>query len=487
LATIRLPAIFSRIERATGGILPRIDHLAIDATALAFALGLSVLTALACGLWPALRMSRVDPQVARVVGSVFAGARGRGRNYSGPVLAVLQLAMATALLVGAGLLLHSFVRLANVKSGFDPEGVAHFQLVLPQERPLAQKLGSAINLAARLQAMPQVQAVGFTNSPPLVNSSLFASIVPPGMTDQEFDNIPSRERPQMRTVSPGYLPAMGVRLLEGRWLDENDRPGQPRVVMVNRAYAQRYLQGRNPVGVVLRQGIYMLEVVGVVEDIRMRTLDGVIEPAVFADARQTLSALGEAMRGAGLEPLIIGPSGAISFAVRVTSTSANIAADLRALVGQIDPAAAIEGFAPLEEIVAGTISRPRFYTVLVNTFGAIAALLAAIGIYGVLAHSTSRRTQEFGIRRAFGATPRQLQLLALRHGVVLVAISIPFGLLLAAGLSRSLSGLLFELMPLDIPTYAAVAVSFAGVSLAASYLPARRVTSVDPLVALRYE
>jgi ABC-type antimicrobial peptide transport system permease subunit len=259
------------------------------------------------------------------------------------------------------------------------------------------------------------------------------------------------------------------------------------VVLVNRAYVQRYLHGRNPIGVVLKQGIHPVEVVGVVDDIRMRTLDGPIEPAVFADARQTLSALGETLRGSGLETMIVGPSGAMSFAVRVNGTPGSIASDLHALVAQVDPAGAIEGLAPLEEIVSGTIARPRFYALLVNAFGGIAVLLAAIGIYGVLAYSTSRRTQEFGIRLALGATPRQVQLLALRLGVVLVAVAIPTGLLLAAGLSRSLSGLLFELTPLDIQTYAVVAVGFGAVSLAASYVPSRRATRVDPLVALRYE
>ena len=489
LTSVQLPAIFSRIERVTGGILPRADQIAVDGTVLAFAVGLSMLTALAFGVGPALRTSQVDPRRAGIVGSVFnaSGVTPSGGNRAGHVLAVLQLAMATALLVGAGLLLHSFVKLATVKSGFDPEGVAHFQLVLPQEQPLAYRLGSALELAARLQTLPQVQAVGFTNSPPLVNSSLFASVVPPDMSDQEFDQIPRRERPQLRTVSPGYLRAMGVRLLEGRWFNDNDGPGRFRVVLVNSAYVQRYLHGRNPIGVVLKQGIHPLEIVGVVDDIRMRSLDGVIEPAVFVDARQTLSTLGETQRGPGLETLIVGPSGAMSFAVRVSGSPGSIASDLQALVAQIDPAGAIEGLAPLDEIVSGTIARPRFYVVLMNAFGAIAGLLAAIGIYGVLAYSTSRRTQEFGIRLALGATPRQVQLLALRLGVVLVAVGIPTGLLLAAGLSNFLSGLLFELTPLDMQTYAVVAIGFGAVSLAASYVPAPRATRVDPLVALRYE
>jgi putative ABC transport system permease protein len=307
------------------------------------------------------------------------------------------------------------------------------------------------------------------------------------MTDREFLEIPRRERPQLRTVSPGYLPAMSVRLLDGRWLNEDDRPGRPRVVLVNRAYAQRYLNGRKPVGVVLRQGIYPVEVVGVVDDIRMRTLDGVIEPAVFADTRQTLSTLGEALRGSGLETLIVGPSGAMSFAVRVSASPGSIGSDLQTLVAQIDPAGAVEGLAPLDEIVSGTIARPRFYAVLVTVFGAIAGLLAAIGIYGVLAYSTSRRMQEFGIRLALGATPRQVQALALGQGVVLIAVGIPAGLLIATGVSRSLSGLLFEVTPLDMRTYAVVAISFAAVSLAALYVPARRATGADPLVALRYE
>jgi hypothetical protein len=307
------------------------------------------------------------------------------------------------------------------------------------------------------------------------------------MSDQEFDQIPRRERPQLRTVSPGYLRAMGVRLLEGRWFNENDGPGRFRVVLVNSAYVQRYLHDRNPIGVVLKQGIHPLEIVGVVDDIRMRSLDGVIEPAVFADARQTLSTLGETLRGSGLETLIVGPSGAMSFAVRVNGSPGSIASDLQTLVAQIDPAGAIEGLAPLDEIVSGTIARPRFYVVLMNSFGAIAGLLAAIGIYGVLAYSTSRRIQEFGIRLALGATPRQVQMLALRLGVVLVTVGIPTGLLLAVGLSHFLSSLLFELTPLDIQTYVVVAFSFGAVSLAASYVPARRATRVDPLVALRYE
>jgi predicted permease len=493
LATVDLPRIFLP---AGSNLLPRLDEVAINPAILTFALGISVVAGLVFGLVPALHVSRVDNAhwlpASVVLGSI--GATPRTRSGVTRLLVVGQLVLATTLLVGAGLLVRSFVKLSNVESGLDPTNVLTFQLVLPQEYGGSRRLALTEDLVSRLRALPQVETAGVTNSPPLRAVRLyFGSFIPSGVTPQDMAQDPLR--PEARVVSADYLRAMGVRLLDGRWF--NDREANPApVVIVNRALAARYYGGKSPVGTFLRAGTgpgaSSLEVVGMVDDVRQRGLDDEPRPMVFRhwpDLRRILNDLAGAPPPGG-PPLSVRENamlGSLSFAVRVKGDPTAILSDVRAVARQLDRSAAVDGFATLEHLMSESIARPRFYAVLLGIFAGIAGMRAAVGIYGVLAYSVTQRTREIGIRMALGAQRREVLALVLREGFVLTAIGVAIGLAGAAGVTRYLRGMLFGLTPLDPSTYAAVAVAFAAVATLASYMPARRATKVDPLIALRYE
>jgi putative ABC transport system permease protein len=493
LATVDLPRVF---VPAGGNLLPRLDEVAVNPAILTFAFGISVAAGLVFGLVPALHVSRVDNAhwlgSSVVLGSI--GATPRTRSGMTTLLAVGQLVLATTLLVAAGLLVRSFVKLSNVNSGLDPENVLTFQFVLPQEYGGPRRLALTEDLISRLRVLPQVEAAGVTNSPPLRTVRLyFGSYVPPGFTPQDMAQDPLR--PEARIVSADYLRAMGVRLLDGRWFDDSEANPAP-VVIVNRTLAARYYGGKSPIGTLLRAGTgpgaSTLEIIGVVDDVRQRGLEEEPRPMVFrhlSDTRPMLRDLASAPPPGG-PPLSVRENamlGSLSFAVRVKGDPTAIVSDVRAVARQLDRSAALDGFSTLEHLMSESIARPRFYAVLLAIFAGIAGMIAAVGIYGVLAYSVTQRTREIGIRMALGAQRGEVLALVLREGVVLTAIGVAIGLAGAAGVTRYLQGMLFGLTPLDPPTYVAVAVAFAAVATLASYMPARRATKVDPLMALRYE
>jgi putative ABC transport system permease protein len=280
---------------------------------------------------------------------------------------------------------------------------------------------------------------------------------------------------------------MGARLVSGRWFEPTDDTAAPPVIIVNRTVVRRLFNNENPVGQLVhldgRMDLPPQEIVGVVEDMRQSRLDAEPTPQMFMDYRQVLAfAESRKMATAVQERLAFG---FLSFFVRTDRDPATLMPTVRSLVNRVDTAAGIDVMLPMEQLVASSLTRQRFYAILLGIFAAIAAVLGAIGIYGVLAYMVGQRKQEIGIRMALGAERGAVLGLILRRGIVLMTIGITLGLAGAAGLNRYLSGMLFDLTPLDPATYAAVAVLFAAVALAASYLPARRATQVDPVVALR--
>ena len=490
-------------------ILPRVNEIAVDPAALAFAFGLSLVTGVLFGLAPALRLSRADHR--GMTGGTLAGHAGisSAHTRAGQLLAGIQLALATALLVGAGLLVHSFVNLSSLPLGFDL-GTQVFQLVGPGDYRPSRKIALASEVQDRLSALPGVEAVGFTNmGQPLEPDDDQGTFVPVGW-QVDRANPGEENRSEARDSTPDYLRALGVRLIEGRWFDSRDKPGGPPVMLVNRAWVKRFSPHRSPIGTTAVSLCRVLvpgrgctdtpyEIVGVVDDIRLRmegggggmpgSLPDSERPrAVFKELRQSLPPP-EVMDRPGRMDMGSGSAGGadgLAFAVRV-KTAPLALADLRRVVREVDSRLAVEDLATLGKVLSAILARPRFYATVLTLFGGLAAVIAAIGVYGVLAYATSQRTQEFGIRLALGATPRQVLRLALRQGVLVVAVGIPAGVLAAVGLTRYLAGMLFGLTPLDAPTYAAVAIAFTAVALLASYMPARRATRVDPAMALRCE
>jgi putative ABC transport system permease protein len=474
----------------TPPVLPRLDEIAIDPPVLAFVALLSVLTGVLFGLLPALRLSKYGDRGHTSASQLSTLARN---SRLGHVLATVQLACAMALLIGAGLLVGSFLKLTGIDPGFDARGVLSFELVVPGDSTAERKLEVAETLVARLDAHPRVTSAGFADLPP-GTSITFGSmlLIPEGKTGLEILEESRAEPPGAGTrqvrVSPGYLRALGARLVAGEWLDE--RAGAAPAVLVSRPYADHYFPDRNAVGATLtvlggRDGVLVTSVVtiaGVVDDIHLRNLDQAAERVVFIDPRHALAA----PRPSDRNFLTVAVS-SIAFAARTTGDPTSIISDLRAIARDIDPRLAIDAAVPMDRVVSGLTTRPRFYAAILTTFGAIAGFIAVIGLYGVLSYVVSQRTKELGIRMALGARRGAVLKLVLRQGALVVGIGVVCGIAGAAALTRYLAGMLYGVTALDPVIYALAAVAFTAAAMFAVYVPARRATAIDPLSALRYE
>jgi putative ABC transport system permease protein len=485
-------------------ILPRVDEVALDSTALVFAFGVSVLTGLVFGLLPAMRLSRSGGDIPS--GRLGGRADGPGTR-TGQLLAGVQLSLATALLVGAGLLVHSFVNLTSLELGFDLN-TQIFQLVSPNELPQSRKLALALEVEQRIASSGRVEAVGFTNTAQPLEANDDQGTIVPLAAQVDRANPGDENRSESRTVTPGYLRALGVRLVEGRWLDPRDSAGEPRAILVSNAWVRRFSPDRSPVGTTVYSLCRVLgrctdtpsEIVGVVEDVRLRMDGGSGAPvgglprsempkAVFSDLLRSMPPADVLDRSRDAQMGGRGSAGdasGLSFAVRVRGAPLT-SADLRSIVTEVDARLAVDGFTTMGEVVSAITARPRFYATTLTVFAAVAALVAAVGVYGVLSYAVSQRMHEFGVRLALGAAPPKVLALALRQGLIVVLVGIPVGIVAATELSRYLGGMLFGITPLDAPTYVGVAVAFAAVALAACYLPARRAANVDPVAMLRAE
>ena len=470
-----------------GSMLPRLHEIGVDGRLLGLAMALAAITALLVGVIPAIRMSRVEH--VQVMNDRGAGGQGgAGDNRLRGALVIAQMVVATILLVGAGLLINSFTRLVRVDPGWNPSGVLTFYLVMPQDYSTARKAALIESLLTELRRLPEVRSAGYTYAGALLGiRDTVGSFVPPGRTPDEMRDHP--DTPQLRAMSHGYLETMGVRLLSGRLFEAGDDAAAPPVIIVNRTVVQKLFNNENPVGRLVhfdgRMEYPPQQIIGVVDDMRQTRLDQEPAPQMFADYRQVL-ALTQARKlpTAAQERLAFG---FLSFVVRTDRDPATLMPTVRSLVNRVDAGAGIDAMLPMEQLVASSLTRQRFYAILLGLFAAIAAVLGAIGIYGVLSYAVGQRTQEIGIRMALGARREAVLGLVLGRGLVLIASGITLGLAGALGLTRYLSGMLYDLTPLDPATYVAVAIGFGLVAVVASYLPARRATRVDPVVALRHE
>ena len=478
-----LTATVTRLDIGDQLSIPRINEIGVDWTVLAFSIAVSIATGVLFGLVPALRCARPDDAVALRDGERTTGAGHRLGRYLSlrGALVVAEIGLAMVLLAGGGLLIRSFVELSRIDAGYDPSNVVTFQVAIPSDvYPPARTKAFAEELVARLQTLAGVESAGYANQLPMVN---LVNSYPLGARPRPRPE-PGRppERPtegvaDIRLVSRDYVKAMGIRVLVGRGFAESDGASAPRVMLVNESLAQRDFPNRNPVGetVFINYFPQPWQIVGVVADVRQFGLNVDPKPQFFVDMRQWTD----------VDALVF-PAGAY-YAVRSSLGVESIVPSVRAIVEQMDAQASLFYVAPMEQLVASTLSRPRLYATLLGVFSMVGLGLAVIGIYGVMSYSVTQRTREIGIRVALGARRGQVIALVLGQSALLTAVGIVLGLSGAAMLSRYLEGLLFGVTPLDPVTFAAAAVLFTLVAVVAAYGPTRRATGVDPLVALRTE
>ena len=471
-----------------GAMLPRLHEVGPDAKLLALAILLTAVTAMFVGIIPALRGTRFQQaQAMNQRGAAGQSGGRRGELHLHDALVVGQLSIAIILLVGAGLLINSFGKLSRLDPGWNAAGVLNFYLVMPQDYPTARKAALIDNVLTELRRVPEVRNAGYTYAGPLLGLvDGVGTFVPQGRTVDQVKDLPE---PQIRAVSHEYLQTMGVRLLAGRWFEARDDGPAPPVIIVNRTLVQRYFNNESPVGQMVhldgRMDLPPQQIVGVVEDVRHGRLDQELEPQMFIDYRQMLAfAQARNLPTSVQERLAFG---FYSFHVRTDRDPARLAPAVRSMIARLDPAAGIDAMLPMEELVKASLTRQRFYALLPGFFAIVATVLAAVGIYGVLAYAVSQRTQEFGVRMALGAQPRQILGLVMRRGIILTALGMVIGVAGALALTRYLRGMLYEITPLDLTTYLTVTLLFTVVALVASYLPTRMATRVDPAVALRSE
>ncbi|NMO19031.1 ABC transporter permease [Pyxidicoccus fallax] len=451
-----------------GDGLPRATEVRLDVPSVLFTAGVSLFTGVLFGLVPALQASRADLNTALREGTRGTDGKKAGRLRSG--LVVAQVALALVLLVGAGLFAKSLLALSEVEAGFTPEGVLTGRVALPQAAyaDTARRASFMRDLLTRIQALPGVESVGATNMLPLG-----------GRTDNSFDiegrtKAPDEFWPAVETryASADYLLALKVRLLQGRMLQETDGPDAPGAVVINKTFANLYWPQGNALGQRLklhRQDSRWSTVVGIVDDLREWGLDNPSRPAAYYAAAQfPLYNLNLVVRSASGNP---------------ESLRTAIEAEVRALDGNLP----LFSVAPMARLVDESIGSRRLSAMLMGLFAGTALLLAALGISGVIGYSVAQRTREMGIRMALGAARRDVLALVLGQGLKLAGLGVAVGLVLSLGLAQLLGALLYGVTAYDPWTFVGVAALLCGVAMFATWLPARRATRVDPIIALKAE
>jgi len=480
MASVDAPGIFKLMFPT---ILPRINEVQIDFTVLGIAFAVAAMTSVIFGVVPAVHLSRTGH-----------GAAMRGRGSSTPggsriraALSVSQLSMATVLLVCAGLLARSFLGLTSVNNGYEPSHVLALNLLFPDQYSVARKAETISTLLTRFRALADVRAAGFSRHGLLIGEELFVGRF---VSASQSGGSQRDERIRLRSVSDGFLSAMGVPVLDGREFTANDGATAAVAVVLNRSAARHYFGNARAVGQSLEWQYGPTQsrevtVIGVVEDLRQTSPTDEVAPEIFVDYRQFLPVLTQWKETEAKQNMLA--VGFLSFALRTSGDPLAATSDVRQAVNAVDPNIGIDAIAPMTRLLSNTTARQRFYAVMLGTFAAIAAILAIVGIYGVLAYAVVQRTHEIGIRLSLGAQRAQVLGLVLRKGLVLTTIGIGLGLIGATASSRLLQSMLFGVTPLDVRTFATVSLTFAIVATIACYLPARRATKVDPIIALRQE
>jgi putative ABC transport system permease protein len=451
---------------------PRLDEVGLDGRVLAFTLGVTCLIGLLFGLAPAWASTRVNLNEALKEGG-RSFSEGWRRNHLRKLLVVSEVALSLMLLVGAGLLIKSFVLLRETNPGFDAHQVLTMRVGLPSAKYKEgrQKAEFFQRLTENISALPGVESAGAVLSLPLggSNFSVGRSFIPEGrpLTPEESING------MYVVTTPGYFRTMKIPLIAGRQFTEQDKGDAPQVVIVSETLARRYFPGESAIGKrikIWRDEDFPREIVGVVGDTKTGALNDALGPQMYVPHAQDSS------------------WGGMSLVVRTTSTTpAALASAVRGAVLALDKDQPVFNIKTMEDIVAASFADRRISMLLFSGFAGLALLLAALGVYGVISYSIAQRTHEIGLRMALGAQRRDVLILVLRQGMSLVLVGVCIGLVSAFALTRVMASLLYEVSATDPVTFAGVALLLSAVALLACLIPARRAMRVDPMVALRYE
>jgi predicted permease len=453
--------------------LPRANRISVDGAVLVFTFAASFFTGIVFGLAPVWQALKLDLHTTLKEGGRSGGPESSQRRLSN-LLVITETAMAMVLLIGAGLLIRSFIRLLDVKPGFVTENVLTMQVGLPNAgygQP-AKRIAFLQQLEANLKTLPEVTSVGFVTRLPLMSSlnnvTTFLAI--------EERPVPIGERPEIdfRRASTGYFQTMGIPLLSGRLVTEQDIVNNNSFVVVNDALAKKFFPGEDPVGKRIStatssgQQTQWTTIVGVVGSVRHLGLDVEPRPEIYYHTN-TSPPFG---------PVVV---------IRTTGDPLHVFPSVRQQIREIDPDLPMARVSSMAQLVEQSVAQRRFGMFLLGLFAMFAVLLAGVGIYGVMSYSVSQRTQEIGVRMALGARSTDVLQMIVCNGMTLALLGVAIGLVGAVALTRLMARLLFEVRPTDALTFALVSLGLILVALIACYVPARRATRVDPLVALRYE
>jgi putative ABC transport system permease protein len=458
LLVAALPSTISSVSMET---------IRIDTTVFVFAAAISLLTGILFGLAPALKAIGMDVQAG-----LKSGSRGQagGRSVTRNVLVVAEVALSMILLVGAGLLIRSFAKLSNVDPGFDAARVLTMQLAIAgRYRDDAAYLSFLNRTLERVRAVPGVEAAGTSHFLPLGR-------VIPGTSfwrnDQPKPSPGTESVTQVLVVMPGYFAAMKIPLTRGRVFDERDRKDTAPLIVINQTMARQFYPNEEPVGkrinVSWGHADIPYEIVGVVGDVRQSGMEKAPAAGVFIANLQE-------------------PTGPVNLVIRAQGDPKLLAQTIQREIHSMEPDLPIADVRTLDASVSASVAAPRFNTILLGGFAALALVLAAVGIFGVISYSVAQRTQELGLRRALGADTWSVMRLVLFQGIGLTVIGLVIGVAGALAVTRLMNALLFDVTATDTLTFVAVSAVLLVVAFAACYLPARRAAKVDPMVALRYE
>lgn len=455
-------------------IIPRLKQMGLDGNVALFTVAVSILTGVLFGLAPALRAARTDLNDSLKEGG-GKGVSGDSSQGARTTLLVVEVALAMVLLVGAGLLIRSFLRVNSVQPGFNPDRLLTMQLTLPDKKYPKASDGALFTKTAirRIEALPGVQSAAAIDILParstFINLRVF---VTPFQVDGEPAALPGQEpMTDYRRITPAFFDAMAIPLRRGRVFTAQDTSDKQQIVLVNETMVRQFFHGADPVGRRLRFPPFATNtrvIVGVVGDVRLQGLESRVEPAVYVPFEQR-------------------PATQFSLLIRSGSDPSGLAKAVRREIVAIDPDQPVSNVATMNEVLSNSLLVRRLAVWMLGAFAALALLLAVVGIYGLTSYSVSRRTHEIGLRMALGASPESILRLVVWRGVLTALAGVAVGLPAAFAMSRFMSALLFGVGATDSATYLITSIVIVAAAAVASYLPARRALRVDPVIALRYE